>query len=392
MEEPTRLVMDDCKSSSKFLTIFDDLLPPKWCQRVYDYSLKKGKPWGVYIPTDDVLDERIDPELLFQNDPERAIALIATRELIFNRGKGFVAGDIGKIAGTAIWCLSSGVTNQVEYHIDYAELYRYETNVIYPPLYGATCHVSPFREGDMVGGDFQVNLGGLEHYKRFGYKGRLSSPEAFAADLRQGADWVTVRYKCNRGILYDGSLPHLSTPVVALPTGDDDAAADSGAAAPRAARRVILGFNCFPQEVDECCRRAPEHSDAFNRTVKLYQKIASLSSACDKAAAPEGQATSSSFPGASRSSSGNDSSSSTSSSGSSSGSSSSSNGGHAAGDAAPPPAPAAPRPRPAGAITANDLAKNPALARLLVLAARNMRKRQEHVTQVEGTASDANIT
>jgi hypothetical protein len=27
--------------------------------------------------------------------------------------------------GTAVWCLASGVTNEVEYHIDYAELYRY---------------------------------------------------------------------------------------------------------------------------------------------------------------------------------------------------------------------------------------------------------------------------
>lgn len=25
-------------------------------------------------------------------------------------------------------------------------------------------------------------------------------------------------------------------------------------------KRVILGFNCFPPAVDECCRRAPEHS------------------------------------------------------------------------------------------------------------------------------------
>jgi hypothetical protein len=39
---------------------------------------------------------------------------------------------------------------------------------------------------------------------------------------------------------------------------------------------VILGFNCFPADVGECCLRAPEHSDAFNRTIKLYQTMASL--------------------------------------------------------------------------------------------------------------------
>ena len=193
-EEPTRLVIDTTKASAKFLSIFDDLLPPHWCHRIYEYSLKKGSPWGVYVPTSDIIDTSNDPEVLWQTDPERSIGLVATRELIFTRGKGFIANDLHKIAGTAIWCLSSGVTNNVEYHVDYAELYRYETNVIYPPLYAATCHLSPFQEGDMVGGDFQVNLGGLDHYMRFGYKGRLRPKEEFEADLLQGADWVTVKY------------------------------------------------------------------------------------------------------------------------------------------------------------------------------------------------------
>ena len=36
---------------------------------------------------------------------------------------------------------------------------------------------------------------------------------------------------------------------------------------------MILGFNCFSNTVGACCLRAPEHSDAFNRTVRLYQVI-----------------------------------------------------------------------------------------------------------------------
>jgi hypothetical protein len=67
--------------------------------------------------------------------------------------------------------LASGLTNEVEYHIDYAELYRYETNIIQPPLFAGTFHVSPFHNSeDIVGGDFMVNIKGLEHYKKFGYK------------------------------------------------------------------------------------------------------------------------------------------------------------------------------------------------------------------------------
>jgi hypothetical protein len=51
---------------------------------------------------------------------------------------------------------------------------RYETNIIYPPLYAGTCHVSPLHgEEDMVGGDFRANIKGIEHYRKFGYKGRI---------------------------------------------------------------------------------------------------------------------------------------------------------------------------------------------------------------------------
>jgi len=34
-------------------------------------------------------------------------------------------------------------------------------------------------------------------------------------------------------------------------------------------RRVIIGINVFSGHVEEVSRRAPEHSDAFNRTIKL---------------------------------------------------------------------------------------------------------------------------
>ena len=73
---------------------------------------------------------------------------------------------------TAVWCLSSTLSNEVEYHIDYAELYRYETNIVQPPLYAGTLHLSPFTSAaDMVGGDFCVNTQGLSNYIKLGYKG-----------------------------------------------------------------------------------------------------------------------------------------------------------------------------------------------------------------------------
>ena len=50
---------------------------------------------------------------------------------------------------------------------------RYETGIIQPPLYAGTCHVTPFASGEMVGGDFAVNLRGLDHYRLHGYKGLI---------------------------------------------------------------------------------------------------------------------------------------------------------------------------------------------------------------------------
>jgi hypothetical protein len=99
---------------------------------------------------------------------------------------------------------------------------------------------------------------------------------------------MQVPYRRNRGIFYDGNLPHLSTPVTRIGSetaaaataassghdssngsGSDTASAPAparvsagaGASASREGRRrVVLGLNCFSHTVDECCRRAPEHS------------------------------------------------------------------------------------------------------------------------------------
>lgn len=168
--------------------------------------------------------------------------------------------------GTAVWCLASGTTNAVEYHIDYAELYRYETGIIQPPLYAGTVQVSPFLPGELTGGDFAANMEGLEHYRKHGYKGKLGSANEVMDELNRSmsggvGNWNTVKYTRNRGTMHDGDFPHLATPITYVTSSK---------------KRVILGLNCFSATVGECCMRAPEHSQAFNRTVKLYQTLAGL--------------------------------------------------------------------------------------------------------------------
>ncbi len=135
----------------------------------------------------------------------------------------------------------------------------------------------------MVGGAFRANIDGIKHYQRFGYKcktsndypypthlmtilyslfsiGRLASEEEFNQDIKS-SKWITVPYHYNRATLHDGNYPHYSTEIESIKPG---------------LKRVILGFNCFTKELAECNLRAPEHSDAFNRTIKLYQKMAAM--------------------------------------------------------------------------------------------------------------------
>lgn len=291
----TRLAINQKPNEiSNFLAIFDNLLSSQDCDRAYEYCNKRQKPWGVYIPTEVALNSAINVDDLWESDPQMAISLLTTRSLIFGRGKHILGGDaLFSVHGTVVWCLTSSLSNSVEYHIDYAELYRYENHIIHPPILAGTCHLSPVADGDMEGGDFRANTRGLDHYKRFGYKGKLASAEDWEKDI-VSSDWTTIRYKYNRGILHDGDLPHYSTPVTKLfdrrNNGDFLAKRTSSPkiSTPTSAttdspgqrlplRRVILGFNCFSEAVAECCARAPEHSDAFNRTVRLYQAMAHVS-------------------------------------------------------------------------------------------------------------------
>lgn len=180
--------------------------------------------------------------------------------------------------GVAVWALSSRPGASVQYHIDYAELLRYEYNVTVPPLWAGTIQCSALCNNDlitenakpskrMVGGEFCVNLRGLDHYAEHGYKGMISGDPMGGwksldtaiggVHLDSSNKWVTIPYACNRGIVHNGDLPHLSAPIQHI---DDDNLS-----------RVIVGFNVFGHDVGSRVAKAPEHSRQFRRQVKLYR-------------------------------------------------------------------------------------------------------------------------
>ena len=147
------------------------------------------------------------------------------------------------------------IGDSVQYHIDYAEMFRFQTNVIYPPIYGATLHLTPpSQETTIRGGSFYANAAGLEHYKEYKYKCPLDQLD-YLSDNDEN-DWIMVPYKYNRGTLCDGDLPHFSTPVKSIPNG---------------MKRVIVGFNVCNHEIGPIVEQYPEHSSQFNNFVKLSQ-------------------------------------------------------------------------------------------------------------------------
>jgi hypothetical protein len=139
----TQLAVYKNKNQEAFLSVFDNLLSAKWRSKAYEYASTQSKPWGTYVTMIDALDTSLSVDVIWDSgDCQRAISLVAVRALFLERGLPLIGDDIKAIhglclcdfyaevslpllmPGTAVWCLSSGVSNSVNYHIDYAELYR----------------------------------------------------------------------------------------------------------------------------------------------------------------------------------------------------------------------------------------------------------------------------
>lgn len=173
----------------------------------------------------------------------------------------------GKIHGISVWILISRQEGQeVPYHIDYAEWLRYRYNVIVPPMYAGTLHLS--KDVYVGSGDFACQLSTYTHYEKYGYKGCKHSQHPNGGytgiqvnDIMKDSSrkvywdefskWLTVPYKYNRGIIMTGQLPHLST------------ATKPGMKEPR----IVMGFNIFGVDVGRYVEEAPEHSAIFQQKV-----------------------------------------------------------------------------------------------------------------------------
>lgn len=318
---PGRLARDLPRSRRGAFRIFDGAVSVRTADLLYQ-SAVQAKVWGVYVPTSELRLEQGGGERAHELLPgsestgsaedaetyRRLLARLAVQEFLVDKATpGLIAReDWAATHGVAVWVIASDCDDETEYHLDYAEQVRYETNVIVPPIYGATLHVSPLRNasdaqdcsvefggqalgiadeqaarsvGEFDGGGFHVNVSGLAHYDAYGYKtrkkGKVTTDE-LEARSEQEPGWHRVAYKYRRGILCDGEFPHFSgrvrsLPDMRVPAADRRVEALASGSEDLPMKRVVVGFNLFPLEIGAFVQKFPEHSSAFNKYVKLSQ-------------------------------------------------------------------------------------------------------------------------
>ena len=323
---PVTRIADVRCADPGFFSVFDDVIPAGLARQAYEFTCAQEAPWGTFVPLGAVMGEGTgmaaevtaldygrgegsDLGVPAAMDDPLPLATALLRCLFAKGGAAHARAAVEAARpcgayGFAVWALASPAGTEVPYHLDYVEQHRLATNVIHCPLIAGTLQLSPgfHPEGEagapgcvpMDGGVFSAALEGIEHYRRFGHRLRLSSAEALAADMAadaaptvEGAEatvgsvctgvagddngeeergggggttsapkqrWLHVPYRSNRATVHDGALPHLSSRVGSLPAGT---------------HRVIMGLNLFDARIGPTVARVPIHSYAFKRTEKL---------------------------------------------------------------------------------------------------------------------------
>jgi hypothetical protein len=116
-----------------------------------------------------------------------------------------------------------------------------------PPLLAGTLQCTRDR---VDGGAFRVSLEGIDHYRKYGYKSKKC--------VDHDNSMIEIPYRFNQLTIHLGNLPHSSTKIEAIHGNQN---------------RVIVGFNVFCKVAGPLVQKAPEHSDAFRKAIKLQKAI-----------------------------------------------------------------------------------------------------------------------
>ena len=212
--------------------VVDEALPAALANDIYSFTLGLGRSWGTYVTLREATGDGTVDDSLAQVDNAApvagrgdaqlhslATAIVRSVWLNGEAASELLTPELHRVHGFALWAIMGELGDDCAYHLDYAELHRRRTSRLHTPLLASTVHVSDIdaaRLGDMEGGLFGVNTGGLKHYLRFGHHCNLVKPGELERDFSADPDWVKVGYRFRRAILFDGLLPHCATPIEAM--------------------------------------------------------------------------------------------------------------------------------------------------------------------------------
>ena len=254
--------------------VYANAMPETLVDRIYQKTTSPNTihpSWGSYVTMEQIetfwnKNNHINNNKETNNEDDDIVEMTA-RYLQLALGKGGVpptqqypctttttpslwtrSGLLSKAHGVAVWALSAKEGSQVPYHLDYAELLRYQTNIIVPPLLAGTlqCTRSKFQ-----GGDFLVSLEGIPHYQTHGYKTKK-------CPIVDETTMIRIPYQFNQLTCHLGNLPHSSSRIEKIYQ--------------EGKKRVIVGFNVFGHDVGPLVQPAPEHSNAFRRQVQAQKR------------------------------------------------------------------------------------------------------------------------
>ena len=271
VRHPSRQLNLKNKDNMEEVFVIDNALPSDLVQQIYDVTMSSDEPaWGTYVTMNEAksacaCDNHQNQTNDFHDLATRAVHYflrhVNQHVALTSPSSSSSSSRLYKnvdMLGVGVWWLASEVGSRgVAYHMDYAELVRYEHNLIVPPLFGAVLHCS---DADLDGGDFIINTQGLEHYRKFGYKKKNYEASFHTDQISDDCSyWKEVSYKFNRLTIFNGEYPHMSTKLNSLPGAHK-------------IKRVIMGFNVFSSDVGPLVEDAPEHSLAFKTRVRMHQQ------------------------------------------------------------------------------------------------------------------------
>ena len=282
LDAPTKLLRNAQPSKLNGLHVLPNAISESAAREAYKFTTSRPRDepgqqeWGTYFKIDGEDGSGKLQLHLRGAEPEVETLAATLLQEFYSTARDLLKPDLSKIHGFSVWAVVGGPNTETAYHIDYAEVFRRQTNVIIPPIHAATLQVAPIEEGDtqVLGGKFGANSGGLEHYRKLGYKARRDPgkrhPRYPTSDWVEGenAGWSFAPYTFRQATLSSGELPHAADRVIVWPKG---------------VQRVVVGLNSmgFVEGPTEC--KLPQHSYDFRLMLKLELL-------CRKAGGPEGVA------------------------------------------------------------------------------------------------------